>query len=516
MRRVEARVVLHLLRPARVLVTCLEQLAPLRVEAGVVLLDHLREEVGDRMHLLAQLLQLGVEVGSLRLALLARRLRLELKGELLHLQLRDLPVQLGSLVAQRGDLLLQVGRLLRGLDLAEELRHDEHRPPSEGALGAEYVGVHVVSHVHELRARAQLEQSVQMVPVAALEHLAISEHALGGLVGAHLDVHKGGVGRADLEEGEVRIEQEARLARAADGEVKVLEPIVAEEELADDLGVVVERVGEEEHLRPAEAELREHARELRRPLDVAPRVDCDRILDLAVTVAEVDGAADVSIDLGVRLRHRLRPGVLEVDQLAEETNVDQKELRVDRGVLGRRERRLRLELLRVESLAFVGAELGEAVVGDLDVLVPVQLEQVAPPLVDHQPALVLGVVVHKGRNLLGIAHRQKLAHGAVVGEDVEGLRDVLGERVVEIEADCLDLLHVQRAVAEDAPADVVGWVWHLGGLLRSRRRHAHLDMLPPSAHRCQARPQARRRAEDANEEAQDEHWRTWRHLGSPP
>eukprot|EP00966_Prymnesium_polylepis_P025305 583660-Prymnesium_polylepis.1 len=40
-----------LLRPARVLVTCLEQLAPLRVEAGVVLLDHLREEVGDRMHL---------------------------------------------------------------------------------------------------------------------------------------------------------------------------------------------------------------------------------------------------------------------------------------------------------------------------------------------------------------------------------------------------------------------------------------------------------------------------------
>ena len=55
--------------------------------------------------------------------------------------------------------------------------------------------------------------------------------------------------RGDLEERQVGIEQEARLARAADGEIEILQPIVTQQVLADDLRVVVERVGQQEDLR---------------------------------------------------------------------------------------------------------------------------------------------------------------------------------------------------------------------------------------------------------------------------
>ena len=82
--------------------------------------------------------------------------------------------------------------------------------------------------------------------------------------------------------------------------------------------------------------------------------------------------------LGVALLN-LFGAILQVNQLAEEADVDEEKLGVDGGVLGRREARLRFELLRVERLPLVGRELRQPVVRHLDVLVPVELQQVAAP-----------------------------------------------------------------------------------------------------------------------------------------
>ena len=155
----------------------------------------------------------------------------------------------------------------------------------------------MVAHVHQVGACPEIEQPVQMVPVPALEDLAVAQHPLGALNGTdlprtfvtsvtpvtsgtgvagmrrhkrdgrdgrdgrdardarsrwpHLDVDERRVLSVDLEQRQVRVEEEARLARAADGEVEVLQPVVAKEELADDLRVVVERICEQEDLEDA-------------------------------------------------------------------------------------------------------------------------------------------------------------------------------------------------------------------------------------------------------------------------
>ena len=55
-----------------------------------------------------------------------------------------------------------------------------------------------------------------MIPVAALEDLALREGARGPVGRSDLNVCEGGVLRVDAEEGEVRVEEESGLARAAD------------------------------------------------------------------------------------------------------------------------------------------------------------------------------------------------------------------------------------------------------------------------------------------------------------
>ena len=52
----------------------------------------------------------------------------------------------------------------------------------------------------------------------------------------------------------------------------------------------------------------------------------------------------------------------------------------------------------------------------LDVLVAVELEHIAALLVDQQPTLVHGRVVQEVLDLFWVAHRQQLAHRAVVCE----------------------------------------------------------------------------------------------------
>ena len=91
-------------------------------------------------------------------------------------------------------------------------------------------------------------------------------------------------------------------------------------------------------------------------------------------------------------------------------------------------------------------------VGDLDILVPVELEHVAALLVDQQPSLIaLGVVLER-RHLFRITHRYELAHRPIICEQVK--RDlVLGESVVQVEADRLNLGHVECTVAENAPIE---------------------------------------------------------------
>ena len=140
---------------------------------------------------------------------------------------------------------------------------------------------------------------MQVVPVAPLEDLALREGALCECLRAHLDVLQRGISRVDAEDGQVGIEQEARLASAADDQIKVVEPMGAEEELEHYLRVVVERVGEKEDLLATQLQLREHRGELRRLVNVFGGLHGHRVFDLSVAMAQVHSTPHLLVDGGV-------------------------------------------------------------------------------------------------------------------------------------------------------------------------------------------------------------------------
>ena len=185
---------------------------------------------------------------------------------------------------------------------------------------------------------------------------------------------------AHLEEGQIRVEEEAGLAGAADDQIEVVEPVVAEQEGAHDLGVVEEGVRQQKDLGAAardrcrvlrdvggrgegclwgraarllatETELSEHVGEVGRALDILARVHRHRVLDLAVAMAQVDGAAHVLVHFSVALRQQIWLAILQVDELAEEAHVDDEKLGVHRREVGRREGHQLLVSRVVSSLA---------------------------------------------------------------------------------------------------------------------------------------------------------------------
>jgi len=67
----------------------------------------------------------------------------------------------------------------------------------------------------------------------------------------------------------------------------------ADEEVHDDVGVVPEAVGGEEHLAPGGAHGLQHRRQPRVLMHVPPRVCRHRLLQAAVAVAQIHSCADV-------------------------------------------------------------------------------------------------------------------------------------------------------------------------------------------------------------------------------
>ena len=75
----------------------------------------------------------------------------------------------------------------------------------------------------------------------------------------------------------------------------------------DDVRVVPERVGREEDALPGGAQRAQQGDEARVRMDELRRVGGDLALDRPVAVAEVDRAADVAVDLRVRLGRAAGP-----------------------------------------------------------------------------------------------------------------------------------------------------------------------------------------------------------------
>jgi hypothetical protein len=144
-----------------------------------------------------------------------------------------------------------------------------------------------------------------------------------------------------------------------------------------------------------------------------------------------------------------------IDEHGVDHRLGQREQRVDPGVA----RGAGLDArLPVERAALLAGEHARAVEHAPDVTVAVHLEDVAELLVDHQPA-------HRPlRRVLELEDARRVA--AVLDQLLQRQLDrqllhrrllVDGERVVHVEADELDLVHLEVAVDEHAaPARDVG------------------------------------------------------------
>ncbi len=194
-------------------------------------------------------------------------------------------------------------------------------------------------------------------------------------------------------------EKKAGLGRAGDHHVEVVPPArvlgqdAVEQERHHRVGVVAERVGEEEELLAAGAELVQRRPQLGVADDVAGEVALDLGLERPVAVDRVDGLADVVVEPGVVDRLPLALELL--DHQREQAGLGQREERVDPGEPRRGEVDL---LVAVEVLQLVDGERPPPVVAPAHVVVPVHLEDVAVQLVDDQAAdHELGVVPERAQ-----------------------------------------------------------------------------------------------------------------------
>jgi hypothetical protein len=104
------------------------------------------------------------------------------------------------------------------------------------------------------------------------------------------------------------------------------------------------------------------------------------------------------------------------------------------------------------ALALLFRHVAGAVLGKLDVAVTVDLEGVPEFLIKDNPAH------HKVRVVNELIHGLRIAKGVdeAVARESEGevieLSGVCGKSVVHVEPNSLNVTHVERAIAEDAPA----------------------------------------------------------------
>mmetsp|Transcript_2029 Transcript_2029/g.6241 ORF Transcript_2029/g.6241 Transcript_2029/m.6241 type:complete len:208 (+) Transcript_2029:2716-3339(+) len=105
---------------------------------------------------------------------------------------------------------------------------------------------------------------------------------------------------------------------------------------------------------------------------------------------------------------------------------------------------------------FIRGQLPEPVVGDFDVLVPVQLQHVSPLLVDREPPYHVLPVELQVHHLARVPEDpDELLGGQPVRQGLEGLGLVLRQRVVHVETNGPYGGHIQRPVAVDPPPVVL-------------------------------------------------------------
>mmetsp|Transcript_21994 Transcript_21994/g.47170 ORF Transcript_21994/g.47170 Transcript_21994/m.47170 type:complete len:615 (-) Transcript_21994:277-2121(-) len=456
--RVQARVILHEVPEPRVLVSRHEHLSPAGVERRVILPVRLGELVLHQAVVLLDRLQLLLRVpalaegGSLRVPPQRIRVGAELLPQLAQFHDRLPKLQLPS----------EDSHLLR------QLRHDEARPPSQGAFRAQDVGVEVVADVQYFLAGLRVQHGLQVIPVASLECLAHFQKLRGPVLSQGLDLEQSirifqrSILGNHPEQIQVGIRQISRLTRADHHKVEQLQPLVLLLRLVVDQRLVIQvvhrrgrvlpvRIREEEHLHPRVPEPAQHGEEPVVQHQILLRIPRHLVLDHAVPVTQVDALPHLPVYLLVRLlvQRGMLPEVLQFDQRREEVGVDVLEQRVhvDEGPF--REGRDLVERPGVHVLPHGGRYRLEPVVRDADVLVAIDLEEVPPLRVDDEAADPEGVIVLEVQHFLGVAQRpDQLFLRPVERQPVEGGLLVLGEGVVHVEPDRADVVEAKLAVAE--------------------------------------------------------------------
>mmetsp|Transcript_24822 Transcript_24822/g.50414 ORF Transcript_24822/g.50414 Transcript_24822/m.50414 type:complete len:544 (-) Transcript_24822:38-1669(-) len=390
--------------------------------------------------------------------------------------------QLVAELAEFGDLATEGQLFPEHPHLLGEFGDYEAGPPAEGALGPEDVGVEMISDVHDLLSGLDVEHGGQVLPVPALEGLALGQELRSAILSKCLDlkqavgVEEGPILRTHAEEVEVRIGQVRRLAGPDDDDIEQVHPLVLDHDLRRFLPLVVQEVhgdggvlpvgvGQKEYLDARFPVGLEHGDEVGVRDNVLLRVARHLILDDAVAVAQVDALPDLAVDLpvGLFVEELVLTLVLHLDEGGEEVSVDELEecVHVDEVLFG--EGGDLVEHAVVQVLASNGGDGLEAMVGETDVLVTVDLEEVAALRVDDQASDPKRVIVFEVQNLLRIPQRvHQFLLRTVERQFVELRLVVLRQRVVHVEPDRLDPAQLQFAIAEHVVGTDGTFRWQVG------------------------------------------------------
>jgi len=328
------------------------------------------------------------------------------------------------------------------LDLRLHLLDDHRRAPGGVFLRAEHVAVDVVSHVENAVA-AGFRHPLEVHQVPALVYPDPFEATLGlaGWLPPGVEHQEGAA-----------LVEERRLGGAHDDNVEEVAPArilgeaPGEEEAHHRIGVVPERVGEEEQALAGGTELVQHERQLRVLGEEPARVAADDRLERIVAMDLVDAVPDVGED---RLEGRpaVRFAIGALDDLREERDLGEGEEGVDEVVAGKADPDLHSA---VEAAALVLGEGALPVVGAADVTVAVHLQDVAELLVHDQPAHADLSIVAQTQEISGVAAGlDESLQGELERQLLDVGPGVVRERVVHVEPDHLDQVHSQVAVDPD-------------------------------------------------------------------
>mmetsp|Transcript_15310 Transcript_15310/g.44296 ORF Transcript_15310/g.44296 Transcript_15310/m.44296 type:complete len:278 (-) Transcript_15310:257-1090(-) len=168
-------------------------------------------------------------------------------------------------------------------------------------------------------------------------------------------------------------------------------------------------------------------------------------------MAQIDAFADLTVNLVIRFQVQglMLSLVLEVDKQSEEMRIDMLEHGVHVDKVPFREGWDDVERAAVQMLAQFRRDGGETMVGQANVLVTINFEEVATERIDDESTHPELVIVFKVQNVLGVTQRlDELLLGTVKGKLVECRLLVLGQGVVHIKPDGLESAHPQFAVAK--------------------------------------------------------------------